>query len=185
MFFAVHIYPERMSHGLIRPQVGPRYIRNSFPCSNNISSPQDIADSSLRPQLGVLLVQPDNVRRHGLRVCLPKTLVEATLQPKHRDALIRLHNRGHLKETVRFPHITQTGRVAAAHHNPFRGLLDDLEVVRNQSSLVVCRGAQLFRRPEVVSGLGALVLPCEVCALESVSCITLAPHLSIVYVPTI
>lgn len=157
--FAVHIYPERTSNGLIRPQVGPRYIRNSFPCSN-VSSPQDIADSSLRPQLGVLLVQPDNMRGHGLRVRLSKSLVEATLQPKHRDALIRLHNRGHLKETVRFPYIAQTGRVTAAHYNPFRGLLDDLEVVRNQGSLVVCRGAQLFRRPEVVSGLGTLVLPC-------------------------
>lgn len=118
------------------------YIRN---LSNNVSSPQDIADSRLRPQLGILLVQPDNMRRHWLRVRLSKTFVEATLQPKHRDALIRLYNRGHLKETVRFPHITQTGRVTAAHHNPFRGLLDDLEVVCNQCSLVVCRGAQLFR----------------------------------------
>jgi len=77
------------------------------------------------------------MRRHGLRVRLAKTLVEATLQPKHRDALVRLHNRGHLKETVRFPHITQTRRVTAAHHNPLRGLLDDFEVVRDQSSLVV------------------------------------------------
>lgn len=148
---------ERIDHGVTRRQVGLRYIRNR---SNKVSSPQDIADSRLRPQFGVLFVQPDNIRRHGLRVRLSKTFVKATLQPKHRDALIRLHNRGHLKETIRFPHITQTGRVTTAHHNPFRRLLDDFKVVRNQGSLVVCRGAQFFRRPEVVSGFGALVFPC-------------------------
>lgn len=114
-------------------------------------------------------MQPDNMRRHGLRLGLPQSLKETTLQPKLRNPLLGLHNGRHLKKPIRFPNFAHPGRSAAAHDNAIGVLIDNFEMVRDQGSFIILRCVQFLGGPEVGGRFGTLVFPREVGSLESVS----------------
>ena len=102
-------------------------------------------------------MQPDNMRRHRLRLGLPQPLEEATFQAKLRNPLLRLHDSRHLKKPIGFPNLLNSGRSATAHDNAIGGLIDDFEMVRDQGSFVIFRSAQFLGGPEVCGRFGALV----------------------------
>lgn len=104
-------------------------------------------------------MQPDNMRRHRLRLGLPQSLKETTLQAKLRNPLLGLYDSRHLKKPIRFPNLAHPGRSAAAHDNAIGGLIDDFEMVRDQSSFIILRSAQLLGGPEVCFSFGTLVFP--------------------------
>lgn len=139
-------------------------------------SPQHIANGRLGPQLRILLMQPDNMRRHRLRFGLAQPLEETTLQSKLRNPLLGLHNGRHLEKPIGFTDVAHTGRPAATHNNAVRCFIDDFEMVRDQGSFIVLRSAQFLRRPEVSCSFGTLIFPREVGSLKRISYSSSAPN---------
>lgn len=128
-----------------------------------------LQDTSLHPQLRILLVQPNHNWPQRSAFGLTETPVEAALQGKLCLSLILVHDSANLKQTVRGSDTLFAGRPATADDNFLVGLLDDLEVVGDQGADLVAAGEQVLALPEMAGGLGTLVLVGEVGALGDVS----------------
>lgn len=114
-------------------------------------------------------MQPNHNWPHRCALGLTETLVEAALQGKLCLSLIPVHDCANLKQTVGGSDTLFAGRRATADENFLVGLLDDLEVVGDQGADFVAAGEQVLALPEMVGGLGALVLVGEVGALGDIS----------------
>ena len=114
-------------------------------------------------------MQPENMWRHGLALGLAFSFVETALESKLRNTFFGLHDGRHFEEAVRFTDVLFAGAITAADHNPLGGFLHNLEVVGDQGADIVVGGLQFRPFPEVVRGLGTLVFPGEVGALEGIS----------------
>ena len=109
------------------------------------------------------------MRRHGLALRLAFSFIETALESKLRNSFLGLNDGRHFEETVRFTDILFTGAITTADHNPLGGFLNNLEVVGDQGADIISGGLQFRPFPEVVRGLGTLVFPGKVGALEGIS----------------
>lgn len=128
-----------------------------------------LQDSSLHPELGILLVQPHHNRAHGRSLRLTQALVKAALQGKLGLSLVLVHHGANLKQTVGGADTLFAGRGTTADNNLLVSLFDDLEVVGDHGADLVGTCEEVLAFPEVARGLGAFVLIGEVCALGDVS----------------
>lgn len=129
-------------------------------------------NSSRHPQLSVLTVQPLHVRRHRTRVRLrfAQTLVEAALQSELSHTLLLLDHSTHLEQAIGRSNISDSGGVATAHDDAVFGLLENLKVIGDDGADLVAALEEILALPELVGGLGTLVLPSEDGALSDIAC---------------
>jgi hypothetical protein len=96
-------------------------------------------------------------------------LVEAALQSELGHTLLLLDHGAHLEQAVGRSNFGDSGRIATAHDDAVFGLLEDLEVVGDDGAHLVGGVEKVLALPELVGGLGALVLAGEVGALRNVA----------------
>lgn len=128
-----------------------------------------LQDSSLHPELGILLVQPNHDRAHGRALRLAQALVEAALQGEFGLSFLLVHHRANFKQTVGGADTLFAWRGTTADNNLLVGLLDDFKVVGDHGADLVGACEEILAFPEMAGGLGTLVLVGEVRALGDVS----------------
>jgi hypothetical protein len=145
-------------------------LTNLFPRKDLLSH---IPNSTLHKHLVILLMQPLHMSRHRARrapTLVPtQAIVENTLEPKLRHALVLLNLSRHLKQAIALPRIHLPRRIPTAHHNTLIRLTHNLEMIGNQRPNLILALRQLLAVPKVSRRLGAAVLLLKVRALVSVA----------------
>lgn len=114
-------------------------------------------------------MQPGHERTHGSSLSLTETLVKAALQGEFSHALLLLDHGAHLKETIGGANILVARGITTADGNLLLGLLDDLEVIRDDGADLVVVFEEFLTAPQLRGGFGTLVLVGEVGALDDVA----------------
>lgn len=139
------------------------YRYSHIPFSAWVSEPFALPDTclqntSLHPQLGVLPVQPLDMRGHGRRVSLAQALVEAAGQSELSHTLVPLDNSANLEQTVGGADVGLSGGITAADGDAVIGLVEDFEVIGDDCADLVAARQQIRSLPEMVGSIGTLVL---------------------------
>ena len=139
------------------------YRYSHMPYSAWVSEPSVLPDTCLQntsfhPQLGVLSMQPLDMRRHGRRVSLAQTLVEAAGQGELSYTLVPLNNSANLEQTVGGADVGLSGGITTADGDAFVGLVEDFEVIGDDCADLVAARQQIRSLPKMAGSFGTLVL---------------------------
>lgn len=116
-------------------------------------------------------MKPDHDRAHRSRFSFTQALVETTLQGELSYAFLLLDHSTHLKEAIGGTDTRLTGGTATTNDNVVICLLDNFEVIGNQSADLISVGEEVLSLPQVSGSLRALVLAGEPSALGNIACI--------------